>query len=78
MWNLFLSSVSGLSQLEYAMLAEVTGRCPFAAEVFNCSAPGTFMGYLLIEDALYRSIWIYKSLFRSIYIYKMCKDRVCV
>lgn len=41
LWNLFLSSVSGLSQLEYAMLAEVTGRCPFAAEVFNCSAPDT-------------------------------------
>lgn len=41
LWNLFLPSVSGLSQLEYAVLAEVTGRCPFAAEVFNCSAPDT-------------------------------------
>lgn len=42
LWNLFLPGVSGLSQLEYALLAEITGRCPFAPEVFNCSAPGTF------------------------------------
>ncbi|XP_020612985.1 acyl-CoA dehydrogenase family member 11-like isoform X2 [Orbicella faveolata] len=41
LWNLFLPGVSGLSQLEYALLAEITGRCPFAPEVFNCSAPDT-------------------------------------
>lgn len=41
LWNLFLPGVSGLSQLEYALLAEITGRCVFAPEVFNCSAPGT-------------------------------------
>ena len=40
LWNLFLPGVSGLSQLDYALLAEITGRCPFAPEVFNCSAPG--------------------------------------
>lgn len=60
------------------MLVEVIGRCFFVVEVFNCSVLGIFMGYLLIEDVLYRFIWIYKSLFRFIYIYKMCKDRVCV
>lgn len=42
LWNLFLPGESGLSQLEYAVLAEITGRCPFAPEVFNCSAPGTY------------------------------------
>ena len=40
LWNLFLPGVSGLSQLDYALLAEITGRCHFAPEVFNCSAPG--------------------------------------
>ena len=29
-----------MSQLDYAPLAELTGRCSFAPEVFNCSAPG--------------------------------------
>ncbi|XP_068160493.1 nephrocystin-3 [Antennarius striatus] len=41
LWNLFLPAVSGLSQLDYAYIAEETGRCAFAAEVFNCSAPDT-------------------------------------
>ncbi len=40
LWNLFLPSVSGLSQLEYAGMAELMGRSLFASEVFNCSAPG--------------------------------------
>ena len=50
LWNLFLPGVSGLSQLEYALLAEVTGRCPFAPEVFNCSAPGTFHMIILSKS----------------------------
>ncbi|KAM3593012.1 uncharacterized protein V6R79_003868 [Siganus canaliculatus] len=41
LWNLFLPSVSGLSQLDYAYIAEETGRCLFAPEVFNCQAPDT-------------------------------------
>uniref|UniRef100_A0A7N6C0K2 Acyl-CoA dehydrogenase family member 11 n=1 Tax=Anabas testudineus TaxID=64144 RepID=A0A7N6C0K2_ANATE len=41
LWNLFLPAVSGLSQLDYAYIAEETGRCIFAPEVFNCQAPDT-------------------------------------
>ena len=41
LWNLFLPSESGLSNLEYAPLAEIMGRIPWSAEVFNCSAPDT-------------------------------------
>lgn len=40
LWNLFLPAVSGLSQLDYAYIAEETGRCLFAPDVFNCQAPG--------------------------------------
>lgn len=40
LWNLFLPAISGLSQLDYAYIAEETGRCVFAPEVFNCQAPG--------------------------------------
>jgi acyl-CoA dehydrogenase len=41
LWNLFLPEVSGLSNLEYAPLAEIMGRVFWASEVFNCSAPDT-------------------------------------
>lgn len=44
LWNLFLAGSSngaGLSNLDYAPLAEITGRCHFAPEIFNCSAPDT-------------------------------------
>ncbi|XP_053811427.1 LOW QUALITY PROTEIN: acyl-CoA dehydrogenase family member 11 [Vidua chalybeata] len=41
LWNLFLPDVSGLSQLDYALIAEETGRCLIAPEVFNCHAPDT-------------------------------------
>ncbi|KAM3928153.1 acyl-CoA dehydrogenase family member 11 [Leptodactylus fuscus] len=41
LWNLFLPAVSGLSQTDYAFIAEETGKLFFAPEVFNCQAPDT-------------------------------------
>ena len=42
LWNLFLPSVSGLSNLEYAPVAEVSGWSPvIAPEAINCAAPDT-------------------------------------
>lgn len=41
LWNLFLPEISGLTNLEYAPLAETMGGVPWASEVFNCSAPDT-------------------------------------
>ena len=47
LWNLFLPSLGmdepgmGLSNLEYAPLAEIMGRVHWASEVFNCNAPDT-------------------------------------
>ncbi|MDA0338394.1 MAG: acyl-CoA dehydrogenase family protein [Proteobacteria bacterium] len=51
LWNLYLSHPFtapngkeygiGLSNLEYAPLAEIMGRVDWAAEVFNCQAPDT-------------------------------------
>lgn len=41
LWNLFLPDESGLTNLEYAALAEIMGRVYWSSEVFNCSAPDT-------------------------------------
>ncbi|MFW2852106.1 acyl-CoA dehydrogenase family protein [Sphingomonas sp. TX0543] len=46
LWNLFLpheygAFSPGLSNLEYAPLAEAMGRVPWSSQVFNCSAPDT-------------------------------------
>ncbi|QYO66596.1 acyl-CoA dehydrogenase family protein [Leptolyngbya sp. 7M] len=41
LWNLFLPEISGLSNVDYAPLAEIMGRVVWASEVFNCSAPDT-------------------------------------
>jgi acyl-CoA dehydrogenase len=46
LWNLFLPKSYGelsvgLTNLEYAALAEIMGRVTWASEIFNCSAPDT-------------------------------------
>ena len=42
LWNLFLPAESGLTQLEYARIAELSGWSPeLAPEAMNCSAPVT-------------------------------------
>ncbi len=43
LWNLFLSGEhgAGLTNLEYAPLAEIMGRVIWSSEVFNCNAPDT-------------------------------------
>lgn len=47
LWNLFLPGLrdgepgTRLSNMDYAPLAEIMGRIPWASEVFNCSAPDT-------------------------------------
>src|SRR5256884_3323460 len=44
LWNLFLPDDeygAGMTNLEYAPLAEIMGRVSWSSEVFNCSAPDT-------------------------------------
>jgi acyl-CoA dehydrogenase len=41
LWNLFLPYEGGLSNVEYAPLAEIMGRSRIAPEACNCAAPDT-------------------------------------
>lgn len=43
LWNLFLPphGTTGLSNCDYAPLAEIMGHSPIAPEIFNCNAPDT-------------------------------------
>ncbi|MBA4112072.1 MAG: acyl-CoA dehydrogenase [Verminephrobacter sp.] len=66
LWNLFLPGLKDdepgtrLSNLDYAPLAESMGRLPWAAEVFNCSAPDTGNIELLhrFASTAQRSEWL--------------------
>lgn len=66
LWNLFLPSLrpgepgTALSHLDYAPLAEVMGRLPWAAEVFNCNAPDSGNMELLhrFANEAQRSQWL--------------------
>ncbi len=66
LWNLFLPGLrddepgTRLSHLDYAPLAEIMGRLPWASEVFNCSAPDTGNMELLHRFATpeQRSAWL--------------------
>jgi acyl-CoA dehydrogenase len=64
LWNLFLPDErwgAGLSNLEYAPLAEITGRSPWLApEAMNCSAAETGYMEILAEvgSAEQQDVWL--------------------
>jgi len=64
LWNLFLPDDlhgAGLTNLQYAPLAEITGRSPaIAPEALNCSAPdtGNMEVLAMFGDELQKSRWL--------------------
>jgi alkylation response protein AidB-like acyl-CoA dehydrogenase len=60
LWNLFLTPVSGLTQREYAELAEVMGRTWYCSQIFNCDAPdtGNMETLHLFGNAAQKSEWL--------------------
>lgn len=61
LWNLFLPAESGLTNLEYAQLAELTGwSMEIAPEVTNCAAPdtGNMETLHLFADEQQRKQWL--------------------
>ena len=66
LWNLFLPSLRSdqpgtrLTNLQYAPLAEITGRVPWSPEVFNCNSPdsGNMEILQLCASAEQRAQWL--------------------
>jgi len=61
LWNLFLPKLSGLSNLEYAAVAEISGWSPvLAPEAINCAAPdtGNMETLELFATAEQRTAWL--------------------